>query len=352
MLQATTKIRLERRALTRFIGFSNLFFFLMISGCNRPGDDVPEPTYSWLSRNVFEPKCVSCHTMGNATNGVNLSSYSQVMATGSVVSGDPSKSSLYTTTSQGLMPKSGSRLSDEEIQAVFDWISAGAKENNPASFLPLSIASGSPSSGPKNGNSHPKIFSRTIFFAASLWALNVQSADQANWVANLDRGEGSLEFIAIGKPKAVKVLGKGAAPKGKFVWKNGKGSGKFTFALDTLDTGIELRNQHMKKKYLETGTYPQAVLELTSIAIPPEITRGDFASEETPFRGQLLLHGVTSPIQGVALAKKEGHRFQFDVKFTIKISDYKIAVPSYMGITVADEVHIQVQSKSPLSIHP
>src|SRR4051812_30268483 len=94
------------------------------SSCSRPGDgtEIPLPIYSWLNRNIFQPKCVSCHTTGNAAYGVDLSSYSQTIATGSSIAGDPSKSTLYIQTQAGLMPKSGVPLSASENKAISDWI--------------------------------------------------------------------------------------------------------------------------------------------------------------------------------------------------------------------------------------
>lgn len=124
--------------------------------CGRPGDgsDIPQPTYAWLSENVFEPKCLSCHTTESASYGVDLSSYAQIIATGSVVSGDPSKSTLYTQTFAGLMPKSGTKLTDSENQAIHDWIKSGATDET-ATVTPAAaptVSSVSPTSGPKNGS--------------------------------------------------------------------------------------------------------------------------------------------------------------------------------------------------------
>ena len=40
-----------------------------------------------------------------------------------------------------------------------------------------------------------------------------------------------------------------------------------TVRLDTLDTGIALRNKHMKETYLETDKFPEARLEVARAAL-------------------------------------------------------------------------------------
>lgn len=200
-----------------------------------------------------------------------------------------------------------------------------------------------------------KIFSWVSFFAFVITVSvsgSVRAAGSENWIANLDKGEGSVEFVAVGKPKAIKILGKGDQAKGQLTWEKGKGAGKVTFALASLETGINLRNEHMKKKYLETEKYPDATLVITSIALPSAKAQGDFSVENAPFAGNLSLHGVTKPIQGTATVKRDGNQLQIESGFVIKITDFKIEVPSYMGITVADEVQVQVHSKSPIAIRP
>ncbi len=173
------------------------------------------------------------------------------------------------------------------------------------------------------------------------------------WVVNLEQGEGSVEFVAVGRPKAIRILGKGEAAKGQLKWdQESKGAGKVTFALSSLDTGIKLRTEHMKQKYLEVDQYPEATLQITSISIPPEKAMSDFSIENFPFTAQLSLHGVSKPIQGTATVKRGGNNLQIESKFAINISDFKIEVPRYMGITVADEVLVEMHAEAPITIRP
>jgi cytochrome c5 len=99
----------------------------------------PQPTQSQPSFSadvlpVFEQKCVACH--GNL-GGWGGSNYEDVMTSGDhapvIIPGDIENSllaqKLLGTQSVGtVMPPAG-KLPDAEIQAILDWIAAGAPEN-------------------------------------------------------------------------------------------------------------------------------------------------------------------------------------------------------------------------------
>ncbi|MBK6765465.1 MAG: YceI family protein [bacterium] len=73
----------------------------------------------------------------------------------------------------------------------------------------------------------------------------------------------------------------------------GPGSGTIRVPLGNLDTGLSLRNEHMRQNHLETSKYPEVVWRITEFvsADPPGILSGGTSS--TLIRGELELHGVT-----------------------------------------------------------
>lgn len=170
----------------------------------------------------------------------------------------------------------------------------------------------------------------TVLFAASAWA-----APQ-----KLTPSGGGVEILAIGKPSFIKIQGKGGAPKGLVDLKDGLISGEFEFDLQSLDTGISLRNEHMKDKYLEVGKHPKAKLEIKELKVEAGWTLASPALKSKPFGGQLTLHGVTKPASGEFSISSAGEILAI---MKIKLSDYKVEIPSYMGITVADEVEVKVK---------
>src|SRR5689334_7763540 len=104
-----------------------------------------------------------------------------------------------------------------------------------------------------------------MFFRYSILPILVSSfcflphAD-AQLSINLDQGKGEVEFRAKGHPNAIKIVRKGSAPHGVLNIEGQKVTGKVSFDLSSLDTGIKLRTRHMREKYLEVERFPEAVL--------------------------------------------------------------------------------------------
>lgn len=149
---------------------------------------------------------------------------------------------------------------------------------------------------------------------------------------------GHVEFLAIGKPSAIKIRGKGDDFKGDVKWKDQQFHGKFNFNLESLDTGIALRTNHMKEKYLETGKFKNAELELKPLALVQDPCKENLKVVKAPFESTLKLHGVEQPVKGEFDATSEKGKGHAQIRFNVNITDYKIEIPVYLGIKVADQV--------------
>lgn len=88
--------------------------------------EVNKATYTWIAENIVQKSCLPCHREGGF---MDLTSYDALMASESVVAEDPDNSLFYTEIESGSMPKKKPKLSDEQIQAVKEWILAGALNN-------------------------------------------------------------------------------------------------------------------------------------------------------------------------------------------------------------------------------
>jgi polyisoprenoid-binding protein YceI len=118
-------------------------------------------------------------------------------------------------------------------------------------------------------------------------------------------------------------------------------AGAVAVDLRTLETGIGLRNEHMRNEYLEVGKgegYQAAVLS--------DVDLGDVAADtirgKTRFTGTLLLHGVKKPVAGQAEVRREGSAVRVDAAFPITLADYAIKEPRYLGVGVKDVVQVKV----------
>jgi polyisoprenoid-binding protein YceI len=183
---------------------------------------------------------------------------------------------------------------------------------------------------------------KTIILASALLLLS--SIDARALV--LSAKDGKTEFLAIGRPSAIKIAGEGLGPQGEVTLRNEKGTmvldALMEVDLESFETGISMRDRHMKEKYLETGKYKTAVLKIKSARIPAANIE---AGGEAKLSGTLLLHNLEKPVEVTVTFTRQGEQLTCDSKFKIKLSDYAIDIPTFSGITVADEVEIRASTR-------
>ena len=164
----------------------------------------------------------------------------------------------------------------------------------------------------------------------------------------VDESSVTVEFEAIGNPSALKIHGVCRKLKADLKREKGKVLGEFRFTLDCLETGISLRDQHMKEKYLETGRFPESRLKFEGVPFEESSSSGETLTDQD-FHGQLSLHGVTRPVQGkVTLSKNPLETNHTDVTAVVKLklTDFQIETPSFARIRVADEVIVKVKFRA------
>ena len=119
-------------------------------------------------------------------------------------------------------------------------------------------------------------------------------------------------------------------------------AGEIRVSLDSLDTGISLRNTHLRETYLEVGRgeeFREAVLTAVELAepFPPGVR-----DHETGFAGSLSLHGTRRRVEGEArLARRDG-RVRVEAEFPLNLAEFAIPPPRYLGVGVRDEIRITV----------
>jgi polyisoprenoid-binding protein YceI len=147
------------------------------------------------------------------------------------------------------------------------------------------------------------------------------------------QNDARVAFTATG-PAGLKIVGTtselAAVDDGKTV--------TVTVTLTHLATGIELRDKHMREKYLETATYPTAVLTVprASLAFPAG------SATQSDAQGTVTLHGQTRPATFHYAAAGDKGAYRVDATLHLNMHDFGIVVPSYMGVTVKPDVDIDV----------
>lgn len=123
----------------------------------------------------------------------------------------------------------------------------------------------------------------------------------------------------------------------------GSYTGELRVALATLDTGIGLRNEHLRTTYLELDRGPafrDAVLSGIVLGAPAPAGNG---RHETGFSGTLTLHGVQRVVEGEAELRRRSGQVQVEAEFSLSLDAFDIPPPRYLGIGVRDTVRITVR---------
>ena len=179
---------------------------------------------------------------------------------------------------------------------------------------------------------------RVYFLLAGFLALSLNAAS-----FDLSKAKSEVGFLAIGQPSSLKIKGVAQGEKtvaGTFKIEGKTFSGRALLKLSSLDTGIEMRDQHMKEKYLEVQKFPVAELTVTDLSV---------GAKEAPFKGELKLHGVQKPVDGKATVQANGSELNLTFEFGLLLKDYAIEIPSYLGIKVANEVKITATAEGKMN---
>jgi len=118
-------------------------------------------------------------------------------------------------------------------------------------------------------------------------------------------------------------------------------AGAVTVDLKSLDTGIGLRNDHLRSVYLEVERgdgFDKAVL--TDIRLGD--VDWDTFQGRTAFTGTILLHGTKRAVKGEAQIRRVGATLRVEAGFPLSIAEFGIAKPQYLGIGVKNDVEAKV----------
>ena len=117
--------------------------------------------------------------------------------------------------------------------------------------------------------------------------------------------------------------------------------GSLVVDLRNIDTGINLRNEHLREKYLEIDKapgYDKAVLsEIDLKGLNPDAPEG-----KGSFTGSLILHGTKKTVSGPAEIRKAGSGFRVKASFPVNLSEFAIPEPRYLGVGVKNVVQVEV----------
>src|SRR5919199_129659 len=112
--------------------------------------------------------------------------------------------------------------------------------------------------------------------------------------------------------------------------------GVLSVELMNLDTGISLRNRHLRNNYLEVQKGPEfSTAKLENIKV-------EKLPGKTTFTGTMTLHGQKHDVSGTADVQQDGKGYKVQATFPLQISAFQIPEPTYLGVGVKDEITVQV----------
>lgn len=162
------------------------------------------------------------------------------------------------------------------------------------------------------------------------------AAEATTWTLKPD--ESPVTFVATGKPGFLKIRGEGARAEGVATIEGGKLTGAFDVSVASFKTGINLRDEHMHGKYLESEKFKTAHLVIDPLSVDSGNGEKDY-----DFTGKLTLKGVEKPIAGKLTLALADASAKGKASFEVKLSDFPVGVPSHLGVSVAETVQVDVQ---------
>ena len=113
----------------------------------------------------------------------------------------------------------------------------------------------------------------------------------------------------------------------------------FYVDLNTLDTGIDLRNNHMRDSYLETDTYRFAEFtgELTS-DFDPNLKN----EQQVAVIGDFQIHGVEREMEISGTLRPTESGLQLDASWTVLLEDHNIDKPQVVFYELASEQTVNI----------
>ena len=148
-------------------------------------------------------------------------------------------------------------------------------------------------------------------------------------------GDAQASFLAVG-PAGLKIEGKTS----ELDVTEAEGKLRVGVALSNRDTGISLRNKHMREKYLDVAKFPRAELlvDRALLKLPAD------GSESTGTAiGQMTIHGQTKPVTFQYSARRQGGVYAVAGSTRVNMKEFGVEVPTYLGVTVKPDVDVAVR---------
>lgn len=116
----------------------------------------------------------------------------------------------------------------------------------------------------------------------------------------------------------------------------------FSVDLASIDTGIALRNEHMRDNFLETGKYPKAIFKVSKIqsTTKPPLKLGQKVVLKAT--GSFTVHGKTVTKTIPVTVTNRGDKIRIQATFPVALEAHAIKRPEIVFQKLADTVFVTI----------
>lgn len=167
----------------------------------------------------------------------------------------------------------------------------------------------------------------TGLLLAGMLSLSPSTA-QAGWYVDPAIAKPAVGFNANGSPGALDIE---ATTNDGTLTDDGVNL-LFTVPLANVKTGIDLRDEHMKTKFMHVDQHPNVTLSIAhaSLMLPTELGKKTSGKNTAQFTAL----GVAKPTDLTWEVQKTVAGYKLTGSFAFDISEHGVEVPSFMGVTV------------------
>lgn len=112
----------------------------------------------------------------------------------------------------------------------------------------------------------------------------------------------------------------------------------FEVDLASIDTGIGLRNRHMRDHYLETDKFPSAHFKGKLVSVEKQSENVYKAAVE----GKMHIHGAENAFTASGTVTVGEKSFHIQASFPIALSDYRIKIPKIMFYKIDEVMELEL----------
>ncbi len=115
----------------------------------------------------------------------------------------------------------------------------------------------------------------------------------------------------------------------------------FVIPINEFQFAKSLMKEHFNEKYLESDKFPKATFQGKVTGFDLNVNQ----TQQAVAKGKLTIHGQTKEVELPGSIEKQGDRLVFKTKFSVKLEDYKIAIPQLMWQNIAEQVEVTIDCK-------